>query len=165
MEKAEAAWESCLEKRLLELPSSDPKGKHDMKLPETLPFSSETEKEFDDVSLRVSKVFAAIGREEVDFEISTHSATGCSIDLYIKNYEVIRPTHVEQLLPELQTVLRKYRQYWCVRIWAYKPDAPILKDNTCIWLEINKYAVSPFRGKKEVEIFENMEAFYGSFWT
>jgi hypothetical protein len=136
-----------------------------MKFPETLPFSPETEREFDDLSVAVSKVFAAVGCEEVDFEISTKSTTGCSIDLYIKNYEVIRPARVEQLLPKVQALLQGYQQYWCVRILVYRHDAPIFSDDTCIWLEINKYAVSPFRGKKEIEIFDDMEAFYRTFWT
>lgn len=135
-----------------------------MRFPEQVGFSASTEAEFDRTCIEAAGLLASVGSEDADFMVDTHSGTGCSVDIFLKNYERFTPEAVEALLPELQGVLRKKLQYWCLRIWVYRPGRPSGEDDMCIWLEIDRYAVYPYRGKKEMELFGTMEQFLCHFW-
>lgn len=139
-------------------------GTKEMEIPESQTFSPETLREFDEISAALAQLFKGHATEDEDFEIDVQSATGCSIDFYIKNYEVMVPSLIVQRLEDIQTILRSYKQFWCVRFWVYKPSAPWNEDDTSIWLEIDKYHVVPYLGKKEIQIFDDMDAFYANFW-
>lgn len=135
-----------------------------MRIPEPQGFSTKTEREFDEFGDALAAIFGSFAREGEDFEVYEHSGALCSVDLTIINYEVITPAHVEARLTDIQEILRRYRQFWCIRLWLYKPTEDLLSPDQCIWLEITKYGVAPYRGKKYIEIFEDMDEVYRHYW-
>jgi hypothetical protein len=135
-----------------------------MRLPEEQSFSPETEREFDEISEALAQLFSAFAKEYDDFEIYEHSAAGYSIDLTILNYRVIKPADVEARLEAMVSMLRRYQQFWCIRFWLYRPTDDVANPDQCIWLEITKYGVAPYRGKKDIELFSDMESLYKHYW-
>jgi hypothetical protein len=121
--------------------------------------------EFHDICEGLWQTFSTIGVGNTDFEIMEKMEGHCSIAVFIKNYESIRPKAVESILPRIQRLLEKRRYFWFVAIKVYKREKLFPDDDTCIWLEIDQYAVNPFRGKKQIELFEEMQHFYRHFWT
>lgn len=135
-----------------------------MIIPEPQGFSPETEREFDEISVALAALFEPLAHEGEGFEILEYSAAWCSVDLTISDFCAITPKHVEQRLGDMQSLLRKYHQFWCVRIWLYKPTDELLNPDESLWLEITKYGVAPYRGRKQIEVFENMSELYLYYW-
>ena len=128
-------------------------------------FSDEIQQEFEDTCEEIARVFSQLGTEDEDFEVSTTSGINCSIDVYIKNYEAVLPRDVMRIAPSISQLLMTRKNYWVARIWVYRPDLPPGSDDTCIWLEIDRYDVQPFTGKKFIELFDDIEALYRHFWS
>jgi hypothetical protein len=127
-------------------------------------FSPETLREWEAIVDEVNELFGTLGTEDEDFEVSTECSTGFTIDLLIKNYERIRHEDVMRLAPEVRVGLRDKRSYWCVRIHVFKPDAMPGRDAHCIWLEIDRYRVLPWRGKQERELYGDIGELYRTYW-
>jgi hypothetical protein len=127
-------------------------------------FSAETLAEWESIVDAVNDLFAQIGTEDEDFAVSTECGTRFTIDLTINNYDRIRPEDVLGLVPAVRAFLVTRKSYWKVRIHVYKPEAVPGRDDCCIWLEIDRYRVQSWRGKREVEMFDDIEALYQNFW-
>jgi hypothetical protein len=128
-------------------------------------FSDETQQEFENTCGEVARVFSQLGTEDEDFEVSTTSGIRCSIDVYIKNYEAVLPRDVMRIAPSITQLLTRCKNYWVARIWVYRSDLPLGSDDMCIWLEIDRYDVQPFTGKKSIELFDDIEALHRHFWS
>lgn len=128
-------------------------------------FSDETQQEFENTCGEVARVFSQFGREDEDFEISPTSGIHCSIDVYIKNYKTVLPHDIMRAAPSISQILTTRKNYWVARIWVFRPDLPLGSDDMCIWLEIDRYDVQPFTGKKFIELFDDIEALYQHFWS
>jgi hypothetical protein len=127
-------------------------------------FTPEALAEWESIVEDVNDLFAELGTEDEDFEVSTECSTRFTVDLTIRNYQRIRHGDVLRLAPSVRDALRTKRSYWRVRIHVYRPEAVSGRDDHCIWLEIDRYRVLPWRGKREIELFDDIEDLYRAFW-
>jgi hypothetical protein len=56
--------------------------------------------------------------------------------------------------------LRLRSNYWRVRIWLCPPR----EADRCLWLEIDRFLITPYRGQKTREEHDSIDALIHWFW-
>lgn len=122
--------------------------------------------EFYEASKQIAKVCTAqgLGEEGEQYAIGEKCETNTSIDLLVLDYERIGPDLVLKIAPGLRAVLRSFHHYWVVRVVLSTTGGDPYAADTAIWLEIDRYDISQYNGKKSNYVFQDMPALYNHYW-
>jgi hypothetical protein len=128
------------------------------------PFSEEERTEYDRFVDLVNDAFAVHGKEDEDFEVHVEGGAVCEAQLFIKNYQAFPADRVRDLARQLRDELVRFRHYWKLTVYVYRPDLPYGEDDTALWLTIDRYSIDQYPGQIESSKFADMEEFTSHYW-
>ena len=112
----------------------------------------------------MNDTFALHAKEDRDFEVFVEGGAACDAQLHIHNYAALPAATVRRLAMRIRAGLRKFRRYWRLRIYLYRPDKLSGQRDTVLWLEVDRHVIFQYCGQIDTEKFADIQELEHHYW-
>src|SRR5262245_10678686 len=129
-----------------------------------IPLDPENISEWYGVVSLVRSTFEGCAHAEATYNVATERFDACSINITLLKLDEFSPDKTWELAIAIKRGLRIFKHYWVVRIGIIGGDAESPSGEDLVWLEVDKYEISPYAGKVTIERFDHIANFYRKYW-
>jgi hypothetical protein len=128
-----------------------------------IPLDPENVSEWYDVLSLVAGTFERGGYlENISYTLITDRVNVYSVQVQLLQLSEFSPDRAWELAVEIKRGLRRFKHFWLVQFGFLDPD-PGVKEGL-IWIEIDKYSVTPRSGMVTMDRFHSMAEFFRKYW-
>lgn len=134
-------------------------------LDDDIPLDPENVAEWYGVASVVQGMFESCGYRKDTYEVAPTRFDAYSVNVLLLNLSEFSPDRTWGLARKIMLGLRSFKHYWRVRLEIVGDPAETFSGVEALtWIEIDKYAIYPYKGKATVERFDHIAEFFQKYW-
>jgi hypothetical protein len=134
-------------------------------LDDDIPLDPENISEWYGVVSLVRGTFESCGHHKDTYNVFTERYDSYSVDVLLLSLGEFTPDRTWGLARKTMLGLRKFKNYWKVRIKIVGGPADNYAGKEALtWIEIDKYQFYPYAGKVVIDRFDHIADFFRQYW-